>query len=383
MVAFALGFRPFFLGAGLYAAVAMGAWALAWRGTPLPGTDLFGPTMWWHAHTLIHGFAFAAIIGFLLTAARNWTGTPTLRGPGLAALFALWIAARLLPHLGAALPLVASVDLVFQVGALVAVTVPLVRARRWRDVGIFSTKLLTLTIGNALVYFAPDARRAALYLGLYLVLALIMTIGKRVFPMFIEKGLGGQVKVDRAPWLARVNLIAFVAYVIADLGWPQGIVSAGLAALVAAVNARRLVLWSRPGVWRKPMLWVLIAGYASIVIGFALRAASAGWPGLASSATHAWTAGGIGLCVLGMMVRVTLGHTGRNVRTPQPGWLVMMFGALLIAASLRVAAPLLAPAVPYTASILCAQALWTLAFLMFGLRYTPMLLTPRADGKPG
>lgn len=380
---FALGFRPFFLGASVYATLVMGIWALAWRGQPLPGTTLFGPTMWWHAHALIFGFAFAAVTGFLLTAVGNWTGRPTVQGGRLAGLFGLWATARILPHVGGGLALTAAFDLAFNLGVLWTVTVPLVRARRWRDVGIFPTKLLTLTIANALMYFSPSARRVGIYLGIYVMLAVVMTIGKRVFPMFIEKGLG-DVKVRRVPALALVNLAAFVGFVVADLGWPGSAASAVLAACIAGINGWRWVLWARPGVWRAPLLWVLLAGYGAIVLGFGLKAASVIWPTLGGAAIHALTVGGIGLTVLGMMARVTLGHTGRNVRTPErPGWLTAMFAALFAATLLRIAAPLIAEVVPYSVTISVAQTLWILAFGAFVLRFGPMLYSPRADGKPG
>ena len=43
----------------------------------------------------LFGFAPAVIIGFLYTAARNWTGLPTPRGAHLAALAGVWLGHRL------------------------------------------------------------------------------------------------------------------------------------------------------------------------------------------------------------------------------------------------------------------------------------------------
>ncbi len=271
---FALGFRPFFLGSALYALLAMGLWALAYRGASLPGTEMFGPTMWWHAHAMIFGYSLAVIAGFLLTAVKNWTGLQTARGWTLGGLFSLWAAARVMPHLGAPLVATAVVDVLFNLALLAAVTIPLVRARRWRDVGIFPTKLLTIAIANALVYLSAlgvvAALRVGLYLGLYIVLAVILTIGKRVFAFFIERGLEGDVKLPRAPGLAKASLVSFLAFVVADIGWPGSVASGVLAACVAFVNGWRLVLWAHPGVWRRPLLWVLILAYGWIVAGFAI-----------------------------------------------------------------------------------------------------------------
>ena len=84
----ALGFRPFYLLAGVYAALGVPLWALQYTGW-LPHANAL-----WHAHEMLFGYAFAVIAGFLLTAVRNWTGGPTPSGWTLGGVAALWIAAR-------------------------------------------------------------------------------------------------------------------------------------------------------------------------------------------------------------------------------------------------------------------------------------------------
>ncbi|MFI4988468.1 MAG: NnrS family protein, partial [Alphaproteobacteria bacterium] len=122
---FEYGFRPFFLMAGLYAALALVLWLLAWFGTIELGGAWPGAS--WHGHEMFFGFATAAVAGFMLTAVPGWTNTPALRGPPLMALAALWLAGRLAMWAGAALaPLVvALVDLAFLPLLAVAVAAPL------------------------------------------------------------------------------------------------------------------------------------------------------------------------------------------------------------------------------------------------------------------
>ena len=88
---FALGFRPFFLAAGLYAVLMMALWLAVLNGKLQLGS--LSPFVW-HGHEMLFGFAVAVIAGFLLTAAQNWTGIQTPSGPALAALFLLWLAGR-------------------------------------------------------------------------------------------------------------------------------------------------------------------------------------------------------------------------------------------------------------------------------------------------
>ena len=88
---FALGFRPFYLLAASFTAMALPVWMLVLSGVvslPLPG-------VFWHAHEMIFGFAAAVIVGFLFTAGRNWTGLPTPTGGPLAALAGLWLLGRI------------------------------------------------------------------------------------------------------------------------------------------------------------------------------------------------------------------------------------------------------------------------------------------------
>ena len=75
---FELGFRPFFLAAGIVAIALL----LGWMGLLLSvfDADVYYGASVWHGHEMVFGFAVAVIAGFLLTAVRNWTSTQTLKG---------------------------------------------------------------------------------------------------------------------------------------------------------------------------------------------------------------------------------------------------------------------------------------------------------------
>src|SRR5262245_46933420 len=89
---FSYGFRPFFLGGAIWAAVAVLAWipihagALAWQ-------SAIGP-LDWHIHEMLYGYVPAIVAGFLLTAIPNWTGRLPVCGAPLAGLVLLWLAGR-------------------------------------------------------------------------------------------------------------------------------------------------------------------------------------------------------------------------------------------------------------------------------------------------
>ena len=135
---FNLGFRPFFLLAGVFSLISIFIWGGVYvYGWPAPSLP-FSP-MHWHAHEMIFGYGMAVVAGFLLTAVRNWTHLDTLKGYPLAGLAALWLVARtagwVIP--GQVLPM-ALLDLVFDLWFFVAIFRPILRAKRHHQIGIAS-----------------------------------------------------------------------------------------------------------------------------------------------------------------------------------------------------------------------------------------------------
>ena len=153
------------------------------------------------------------------------------------------------------------------------------------------------------------------------------------------------------------------------------------AALAAAFNGARLWGWGGSRALGRPILAVLHVGFACTCAALGLRAYAVLTSAmLESTATHLLTVGGIGLMTLGMMARVALGHTGRPLVLPRS--IVVAIVAIGASALVRVLGPLLLPA-HYPSVLLVSGGLWTLAFALFLAHYTPILIAPRADGKPG
>lgn len=379
---FALGFRPFFLAAGLYAVLMMGLWLLVLRGSLSLGE--LAPAVW-HGHEMLFGFAVAVIAGFLLTAARNWTGLPTPAGLPLAALFGLWLAGRLgflIPALPAGL--VAAIDLAFLPTLALVLALPILKAGQLHNTP-FPIMLLVLTLANALVHidallgWAPGMATTGLHLAVYAIVAMMTLMGGRVIPSFTDNKLGSRAR--RWKTIERLAPVATISALAAALIAPASFVTALLAAVAAGVHGIRLAGWYTRKLWSVPLLWILHLGYAWIALGFALLALSAaGWSAAAFSALHAFTAGGIGVLTLGMMARVSLGHSGRMLE-PAP-LMTWAFVAINFAALSRVALPLLVPSAG-SAAMAAAGLLWMAAFGLFAAIYTPILLRPRQDGKPG
>jgi len=376
----ALGFRPLYLAASLFATLSVAAWAASFGTGWLAGAAAMRDPLW-HAHEMIFGFAFAVIVGFLFTAVRNWTGQPTPAGARLASIVALWLAARVLVF--SPWPLAAAAaDAAFALAAAWGIGVPLVRSGNRRN-AFFVALLIAFGAANVAFHLAMagvlelPARRFT-QLGLDLVLFVIAVMGGRVIPMFTANAR--QVRVRRLAWLEPIalgSILAVLGATLADL--PPGAVAA-CAALAAAAHAARMSLWRPWATAGHPILWILHASYAWIVVHLALRALAALDLVAPGAATHALTIGAIGGLILGMMTRTARGHTGRPLQASAAE--AAAFVLVQFAAAVRVFLPLAAPA-STLAAIQLSGALWCAAFGLFAAKFWPILTRARVDGRPG
>jgi uncharacterized protein involved in response to NO len=125
----AYGFRPFFLLAALFAALAVPLWLTAYMGAVALPSPL--PASLWHGHEMLFGYGAAVLAGFLLTATPNWSGRPPVSGIGLGVLALIWLAGRVTSSAGSSLPvLAAAVDLAFLPALAIAMTPALQAAPR-------------------------------------------------------------------------------------------------------------------------------------------------------------------------------------------------------------------------------------------------------------
>ena len=374
------GFRPFFLGAALWSALALCLWfGIVVGHVTLP--TAFDP-LTWHAHEMIFGFAAAAVAGFMLTAIPNWTGRLPLQGGPLALLVLLWLGGRIAVATSAAIGAVpaAAIDLSFLLLLLLAVLREIVAGRNWRNLPM-PAALGLLTTANLLVHLeAIGAARTAtlgLRLALAMLLMLIALIGGRLIPSFTRNWL---VKRDpgRVPTgFGAVDRFALIACAAGLAGWVAEIEATvtGVMLIVAGtLAALRLARWRGYLTAREPLLWILHLGHAWLAFGLMLLGLGQIWAAVpATAGLHALTAGAIGTMVLAVATRATLGHTGRPLAAGHGTTAIYLL--VTTAAALRVAAALTAT---LQLPLLAASAVaWIAAFLLFVALYATPLLTPR------
>jgi uncharacterized protein involved in response to NO len=209
-------------------------------------------------------------------------------------------------------------------------------------------------------------------------LFIMAVMGGRVIPMFTNNGVPG-AGAERHPLVEKAALGSVLLLFVADaLALPAAVVA--VAALAAGVaHGTRLVLWRGWRTLGTPLVWILHAAYAWIVLHLALRAAAAAGLVGDSHAVHALTVGAIGGLTIGMMVRTARGHTGRVLAADR--WETAMFVLIQAAALARVFGAMVPAA--YLASVQASALLWAAAFGLYAVRYWPVLTRSRLDGRPG
>lgn len=379
---FALGFRPFFFLAAFFAPVLIVLWLMQLSGL-ISLSSYYFPTGW-HAHEMLFGYTVAVIAGFLLTAAGNWTGMKVITGWRLALLMFVFLLSRFSPFF-TELPhwIIAAIDLAFIPLVALFLAIPIVKTKQWSNF-VFIPLLLLMAAANALVHLSALSMIDVPVLAgsramLYLVILLIVIMGGRVIPFFTERGVA-DVSVKKWQWIEWSSGISVFLVMFADVILNDSMLTGYFAMFAAIIHGLRVAGWYSGKIWQVPLVWVLQIAYGWIVLGFIIKSAVLFNPAASLFAYHAFTVGGIGIMTLGMMARVSLGHTGRDMQINH--WMILSFILINIAAFVRVIMPMFLPDF-YLQLINIAAWLWVGAFTLFLVFYTPMWFYSRVDGREG
>ena len=377
------GFRPFFLGAAVFAGLMVLVWVAVFAGL-VQGEFLY-PAREWHVHEMLFGYLPALIAGFLLTAMPNWTDRMPLRGTPLLLLFLLWLAARLLVTVPAAGgPLTVGIDGAFLVILAAYVWREIIAAGAWDRVPI--GVLVSFFAGaNMLFHLSALQGRPTDVperLALSVMTVMLTVIGGRLTPTFTREFFITE-KFPRPPEVfSRVDGGAILLVLVGAISWiaqPESpwtgllLIGCGVASLV------RLIRWKGWLTWPEPLVLILHVGYGWVgLFLLALGGSILGFGLSTANAVHVLTSGAMGTMTLAVMTRASLGHTGRPRHADQ--LTVAMYLLVNVGALLRIFAPNAETPTVLTHAILGLSALgWSGAYLLFVFHYGPYLVRPSLD----
>lgn len=376
-------FRPFFLSAAIFSILAISIWALFWL-----GQFEFHPLYtwnWWHGHEMLYGFAVPVIVGFLLTAVQNWTGVKTITGWPLFLLFLVWVAGRVLILFPGNIEIwaIALIDIMFLPLAAFFLAIPIVIGKNWKNLFFVLIFLMMSLLNGLMHYFAATGKldiSAHLMMGMVFWVTVVMVVmGGRVIPFFTSRGAG--INTEKSITLVEKTAIASVVIIAIIFSIPAlNVVPDQLMAVIAIIafisNTWRLSQWKTWETRSIPLLWSLHLAYAFVAFSFFLMALYfIKVLGDLNTLVHMITIGGMGLLILSMMSRVSLGHTGRPLKIGN----AMAFAYIMIAAAAvtRVFLIMLV-GLEYTVYVYGVSAIfWLSGFGIFIWKYLPVLIRPR------
>lgn len=382
-----LGFRPFFLLGAIYAPVAIAIWVYAFQyGQP---NQLHVPALWWHVHEMIFGFAMAIVAGFLLTAVQNWTGINGTKDKWLAVIVSLWILPRVLFWTSTPLWFTALIEALFLALAAYEISCRVIKSHKYRNL-IFLPFFILAIGANFAAYatikgMAPFPAAAVWEAMIWWFVLLISIMGGRVIPFFTARRINFE-KPNPLLWLdIGANFPLVLLFLLSFFPLTAATVSPALMVFAAVMQSVRFFRWKPWTTCKEPLVWSLHTAYACVPVGLlikglALMGLIANGYFVSHNMIHVLAIGGIGGLILAMIARVTMGHTGRKIYEGPRMW--HAFIAILLAAILRGVGVAFWPQHMLTL-IQVSAALWIYAFILFVVKFGPMLMKPRSDGHPG
>lgn len=268
-------------------------------------------------------------------------------------------------------------ELSFIPALAVSLALPLVKSRNTRNF-VFLGILGALWLCD--VFFMITQERMPLYIALVFVLVMVSLIGGRIIPAFTvgalrRKGINVQIHDQHTMDIVAVVSLVAVAVALLATGIESTIFS-GACFVSSFIHLVRMRRYHTGRSFGDPMIWILHAGYGWLVVGLFLAGLSTFGIGIFPAALHAITVGSIGSLTLGMMTRVTLGHTGRDLSSNN--LTTLSFLLMQMAAVLRVFGPVFLPE-HYTLWVVSSGIVWSVCFTLYFFVYAPMLWSPRPD----
>ena len=375
----ALGFRPFYLLASLWAIFTVFEWLLELQGMGIRSSNEISG-MIWHAHEMIYGFAATVITGFALTAVRSWTGLETPKGWSLLFLVALWFIARIGTFTVS--PLIV-IDIFFLPIVAIIIGRLIVKARMYHNL-FLPFILIILGLLNALFYLAIlrnmklDVNQI-IFAALYLIIMVEIMIGSRIIPSFTANASPG-LKQNRSQTLTKLTIFGSALTFLLQIFSPVALLNTTVCFVIGILHLVLSWGWRPLSTKGKPLLWIMHLSYAWISVGFFLLGLSNLRLINIYPALHVFGIGATGGLIIAMMTRTALGHTGR----PLLAGLIETICYLGIQVTLFFW--LLGNSNPNTwfyPFLVTAGVCWMSVFTLYLVKYFPLLTRPRPDGKAG
>lgn len=385
-----------FLGGAMQALAALAWWFVdvgARYGGWFPGLQWSVPTPWAHAWLAAFGLFPFFIFGFLLTAVPNWLGVPPRRPAyiaaallliaGVATFYAGLATTARVAALGVLLHLAGWTTGLYELARILVTSPP--SDKRYPRLILAELALGWLGSALFLAWFASDEPLLAVLsgkIGIWLfLLPVFFTVSHRMVPYFASRVIDGLVPV-RPRWALRAMLAGAALHGVLEAAGAHRwlwIVDLPMLAIVIHVTLK----WGFAQCFRARLLAVLhlsLAGLAGALLLYSVQSLvllATGEAVLGTAPLHTMTLCYFSAMVIGMVSRVSLGHSGRPLTANALTW--TCFWGMFATAGLRLGAELEAVPAEFRVQLMPVAALsWLVFFSAWAWHYAPMYFQPRA-----
>lgn len=319
---------------------------------------------YWHAHEMIFGFTTALLAGFILTAAPKWTQKSSVTSTWSIAIILAWLLARLIVVIQpseVALYILAPLPLLLLIYKVVSIlkgneNLPLIGALL---ISFLSVQLLSLyaVMGENYLLLETSYKIVS-----FIVVTFLIVFSGRLIPFFVNSRIKSQNLIQNKKQDLSIVGIAFLSLISSLTEWIE--LTATLSSLAFLMLSYRFKNLYCKEVLARPMLWILYIGHLWINLYFLLNAITLFTASLdeGRAVIHTLFAGALGTISIGMMFRVSLGHSGLEMKASK--LIRYSFYSMIIGSIARVAHPVFMGGLDQTL-LHSSMGFWTLAYILY------------------
>lgn len=334
----------------------------------------------WHGYQMLFGYTFTIVLGFILTAGGHWTGVGPLGNKSLSIMFLLWCIDLIMVSLTSSplLILFASSTLSFYFLFHLNNLLKKYKMRIRFMLLIGSIPVLKTLYLAGIVKVLPIKLQFITDITLIIYIIIVTTIAGRVTPRFTKNYFKFKYSIE-APTILNNATIISTAFLLLTL-YPKAPSSLSFAVtfLCGFLHFLRFSFWRPFHAVKEPTMGFLHIGHFLFSCSILFKSLTHIYPSLDAhnSSTHFLLIGGLSFTAMNIMVRATLGHTGRKIyytRYIQSIFLFIFAGMLI-----RVFVPIIEP-IYFDESLYISTFFWILGFSLYLYKFIPLVIRKRLN----
>jgi len=364
-----------------------------------PPLNTIIPSTWTHGFIMIYGLFIFFILGFLMTVFPRWMNTKTIEKEQYLSPF-IWLNVGLIIFELSLFFNPSSIFsglAIFLFGWVVAIRILYktfkaapAQNKRYETVVLGALSCGAFGVASFGWWIFSDNwlfMQLAITIGIWLYLMpLLFTVSHRMLPFF-SSNIIANYNIFQPAYTLWIFLAGCISHFILSMyNQSEWLFLADIP--LAAVALLHTIRWQLHRSFKDRLLAVLHMAFFWLFIGltlFSLQSLILQFTGdfiLGRSPLHAITIGFFASLLIAMASRVTLGHSGRMLILDRISW--GLFIGLQLAAITRVLSDLLFNDALLSNNFnLIAAALWLISLSIWFVKYAPMYLTGRVDGRDG